>query len=762
MAITRREFLDSSAAAALAATAAGGLRAATPYHRIWLPPDAGAPLQTAAAELAAKTGSAVLRQQHTGEIRQGEIVVAGADGIGSYPRAAAMLRDVPAGKEWELVTNEGAGLLISGSTPRNICHAALCWVENPDGETGKLSVYCFAERFTMWDNPLNQMYAFSKGFDRRRHIREIARMGHTGVEINRYAYPGGYFVRHRKFRDDSYTWYLSYAPALDAFVESSLTEGLYPREELVANLADLREAAAIARSYGLKPGFVCYEPRCVPEKIFDRYPELRGSRTDHPGRSLEPRYALDIANPRVLRHYGELVTNLMHEVPDLRYFVFWTQDSGSGIPFARGLYAGPNGSWLARAKTVEQMAADFAGALNEAGRKINPDFEVIMEMSWEYPDDERRKITAALPKGVTVNHGVGDEIGDGELDGNVRFLKEDHEMGVTPYTSMVVSTHWEQAPTLGLATPHALASKIGALRKLDFKGLFTKGGTLAAPQCPYPLNQELYSELIRGDVPDMDKFLLDTATRWCEGDRDAGKVLVQAWKAGEEAVTSWRILNWYHGGAAQTQSRWISRPLVPDITRLSEHEREAWQRALFTLPWDIGRVNICFEGGIRMYDEEKLEGSVRNYDEQVLPKLERTIVILDERLKKAPRRVLEDQRDRYRGFLLSCRTVRNLFEAQVAIDYYLLHKGDAAAQRSRLRSAIEAEIANTKEWLRILRESRTYFFRVAEVETPFLYKAPIEDMALKLEAMQAHINDEPGPYRKELAEPFSARHLLYM
>ena len=29
------------------------------------------------------------------------------------------------------------------------------------------------------------------------------------------------------------------------------------------------------------------------------------------------------------------------------------------------------------------------------------------------------------------------------------------------------------------------------------------------------------------------------------------------------------------------------------------------------------------------------------------------------------------------------------------------------------------------------------------------------------EVMQAHLNDEPGPYLKELTEPFSVRHLMY-
>ncbi len=380
---------------------------AAAFTSISLPPGSPLPIETAAAELAAKTGASVVREDRAPLNLAGRIVLVLGDRIRSYPEAAALLPADAAGREWEIVKSSGGGLIIAGSSPRNVCRATLNWIENPAWETDRASTFDFIERFTMWDNSLNQWYRFSKGFDRRKHFREIARLGHTGAEVNRYADAEGYWVKHRKFKEDSYAWYISYAPALDAYVETSLTKGLYPADELTANLADLRESVRIAREYGLKPGFVCYEPRCVPEAVFDRHPGLRGARVDHPGRSLEPRYSLDIANPRVLEHYAEAVTRLMREVPDLRYLVFWTEDSGSGIPFTKGLYAGPNGSYRARASTVGRMVSDFARALLEAGRKINPEFEVIMKIGWEYMDHERREIIATLPPGVTVSHDMG-------------------------------------------------------------------------------------------------------------------------------------------------------------------------------------------------------------------------------------------------------------------------------------------------------------------------------------------------------------------
>jgi hypothetical protein len=737
---------------------------ASEYTKICLSADSPLPLGMAAAELTAKTGARVLRRESTGKIEPGEIVLVLGEEIRFYPEVAALLPTNARSREWEVVKQTGNGLVIAGSSPRNVCHAALAWIENPRGETDRLSTYDFDERFIMWDNALNQFYRFSRKFDRRKHIREMARIGHTGIEVNRYADAGGYWVNHRKFPEDSYAWYISYAPALDAYVETSLTQGLYPQDELAANLADLRESARIAREYGLQPGFVCYEPRCVPEKVFDRYPGLRGARVDHPGRSMEPRYSLDIANPRVLEHYAEAVTRLMQEVPDLRYLVFWTEDSGSGIPFTKGLYAGPNGSYRARASTVGRMVADFSRTLLDAGKKINPKFEVIMKIGWEYRDHERREITEFLPKGVTLSHDIGGRaLTGGETGLGETQISESRKMGVEPYASIAVSASWEPEPIIGVVRPSALLKKFEYLRRLNIKHFFTEGGIASPPQCPYQITQELYGELIRREVEDPGAFLLETARRWCEGDERAASLLVQAWKTGDDAIGKWLPLNWYHPGPGPTQGRWITRPLVPDMTKLEPRERQAWERELFTLPWDIGRPNIVFEGGIRMYEEEQLDLAVRNYDEGMIPGLEQSIALLNLALKEAgSKAVLVDQRDRYLGLSFCARTIRNLFDAQVAINQCLLRKGEPAAQRNRLTAAIQAEIANTRRWLDFLSTSRTEVFRITEGrETPFLYKTPVEDLRLKLEVMQAHINDQPGPFLPELTQPLSERNLLF-
>lgn len=763
---SRREFLGTSAGsiATLATVSSAGARPleGARAERIVLPPDSPLPLETAAKELSEHTRAGIVRRPHAGQVSPSEIVLVSGTDIGRYPDADARLSDEVRRGEWELVQSMNGGLIIAGASPRNVCRASLGWIENPAGETNRLSVYSFEERFTMWDNPMNQMFRFSKGFDRRRHIREIARLGHTGVEINRYADPGGYWVRHRKFPADSYAWYISYAPTLDAFVESALTKGAYPVEELQANLADLRSAAEVARSYGLKPGFVSYEPCCVSERVFDHYPQLRGSRTDHPGRSLEPRFTLDIANPRVLENYAELLTRLMEEVPDLRYFVYWTQDSGAGMPFASRVYAGPNGSYLARSKTLGQMVADFVGTLLEAGRKINPEFEVISEITWQYSASERKEILGALPKESPVSHNVGGSLfrpvnrKSAEMN-----LRGDRAAGLRSYVGLMASAGWDSAPIIGVPAPYILAEKFPVLRDLEVRRIFNNGGLWSPPQCRFNINQELFAERIRRGAQNLDDFLFETAKRWCGGDEGQARLLVSAWRKADEALRDGPRLNWYHAWAGTTQGRWLTRPLVPDITRLTKPERAAWERLLFPLPWDIARLNIVFEGGIRLFRDDDLEGAVQSYDREMLPRLEEAVAMLNRALERAQQPVIQDQRNRYLGYTLCSRTVRNLFDAQVAINNCVLQKGGLQHERQRLGNAIRLEMENTRRWIELL-ETAPEVFQVAAIdETPFLYRTPLKDFRLKLEVMQAHLDDEPGPYLKELAEPYSVRRLLY-
>jgi hypothetical protein len=457
----------------------------------------------------------------------------------------------------------------------------------------------------------------------------------------------------------------------------------------------------------------------------------------------------------VLEHYAEAMKLLMQEIPGLRYFNFWTQDSGSGLPFASKLYFGPNGSYLARTKTMGELARDFTQTLVQAGRSVNPEFEVVMHVGWEYTESERKMITAALPPGVTFSHPLGGATLDPDEQGHMKtYLADDRAAGLDPYASLIVGAGHDAEPIIGVPAPRLLLKKFGWFRELGLERLMAAEGIYSPPQSPFNLNQELFSELIRGERPNLDQLQRQLAERWCNRDAVSVEALLEAWRLGNDALEAWPRVNWYSGGVGRTQSRWLIRPLVPDITKLTDAERAGWERCIFPLPWDIARQNVSFEGGIRFFEDEEFRRVIKATDEKVIPLLQQAISVLEVALKKNPLTVLEDQRDRYRGIMLCYRSDRNLFAVQVATNDYLLRQGDPVELRAKIREAIRSEIENTQEWIKALSTSRTQFFRIAqEEETPFVYLTPIEDMKLKLEVMPRHLDDEPGPFLRDLIEP---------
>ena len=120
------------------------------------------------------------------------------------------------------------------------------------------------------------------------------------------------------------------------FVESDLIRGSYPDEMLRDNLKELKKCVRLVRKYGMKPIIQVFEPRVVPETLFDKIPEIRGSRCDLASYSGEAEYALDPNHPLVQKHYEQLAENLLKEVPDAFPEACGVCWQGKGCLYVRG------------------------------------------------------------------------------------------------------------------------------------------------------------------------------------------------------------------------------------------------------------------------------------------------------------------------------------------------------------------------------------------------------------------------------------------
>jgi hypothetical protein len=81
--------------------------------------------------------------------------------------------------------------------------------------------------------------------------------------------------------------------------------------------------------------------------------------------SAEAEYAMDPNHPLVMRHYTEMMANLLEIVPDLGLFSVWSQDSAAGFPWAKRLYAGANGPRGARRRTVGESVRNMMTSLRK-------------------------------------------------------------------------------------------------------------------------------------------------------------------------------------------------------------------------------------------------------------------------------------------------------------------------------------------------------------------------------------------------------------
>jgi hypothetical protein len=267
-------------------------------------------------------------------------------------------------------------------------------------ERGLFIVASFGWHRPHWDGCNTQYWRSARGFDPEQYAATLAESGFTHCEVNGLQ---AHMPYEDLVTDEYYPQFYTYAPGFNHFLSTPLTRGLWPEMYLEANLNHLKKLADIGRRYGLRPGVCMFEPRSMPDRLFQKYPTLRGARIDHPFRSRLPRYTLAQDHPISVEHYRAAIGQLVRAVPDLSYMSVWTNDSGAGFEHTASLYVGRNGGpYMIREWRNHDKVAAAAGAsiarflknLQSAAADVNPDFDVLLRI--EPFKVEHEHIKAAL------------------------------------------------------------------------------------------------------------------------------------------------------------------------------------------------------------------------------------------------------------------------------------------------------------------------------------------------------------------------------
>ncbi len=633
----------------------------------------------------------------------------------------------------------------------------------------------FALEKATFDIFLTQYARLILGFQRERYIREYARLGFTHIEVNALATAR---PKEKGVKGEFYPDFYTYCPALDQFVSSRLNHGIYPQEYLNSNLNLLKENARLAVKYGLAPGLLCFEPRSVPETLFQRYPTLRGARVDHPFRSFKPRFNLSIAHPVVRMHYTELITNLMMEVPALEFLSIWSNDSGAGFEHTKSLYVGRNGgAYLIRewkddeeiAKAAASNIIGFFTLLRETASRINPRFRVMTRLESFYgehrylwPNLEDRidvEANSLLAAGWESNY-LHPQYPDVKVSGSAYHhtlmdkerepLDELESRGSHSLFYHSFGPHTNHEPLLGIPFPWMTHEKLHACHKLNVRTLAHLGGIQPPDKVPFAVNQEVFREFQFNPELDIDKTVLSIAEKYAG--KEHGEDLMKAWRLAEGAIRHFMPLPLYsHYGLVW--QRLLVRPLVPHIDRIPERERAYYEKFMCTSRHNPNRIDLARDVLFELISKEYAWKTFMRIDEHVWEPLENALGLLREKMELLSQlggdhdfRVFEDQYYRIKALGCLYLTLRNTAVWIYAVHDYLDSPDQArkADCRKLLGEMIDKEVQNCRELLRVWNEAPLEWMIVSETETPFIHGENFPKLLKKkMVLMERHRNDEP-------------------
>ncbi|MDI1336888.1 MAG: hypothetical protein PSU94_11965 [Lacunisphaera sp.] len=625
-----------------------------------------------------------------------------------------------------------------------------------------------------WDACYTQYWRSARKFEPERYVASLAEAGFTHCEVNG-------LQAHMPYEDtvahEYYPQFYTYAPGFNHFVDTPLTQGVWPAHYLDANLNHLKHLADLGRRYGLKPGVCMFEPRTLPERFFAKHPTLRGARVDHPFRSRLPRYTMAQDHPIVQRHYREALQKIMRAVPDLSYMSVWTNDSGAGFEHTASLYVGRNGGpYMIREWRNHDKVAQAAGEsivrylknLRSAAAGLNPDFDVILRIepfkvehehikagmgghvTWEAPSLLVRgyDVPYAHPK-YPENRAVAGSLFHTTMDPKEKeTLTASRAAGVEPVMHYSASGVMNHEPLLGLPFPRLLHAKLMAMRETGLNRISCLGGLTNTAQAPYWPNPAVLRAVQFFPAKPVEEVLTDFATTLVGAAQAAS--LTSAWQEFEEALLWQPMVGLYCAFGFCWQRTW-DRPFVPDVEAVPAADRQYYERhgcfqhnnpGLIDLGKDVLFDLITRESGAKM---------AADMDQHVIARLRPLIAKLDAQLKgltASPAQVvLTDLRDRVRAYLHWVTTLRNVC-AWCECVYGYLNATDPATKEAcekKLQTAIDLELANIRGLIELLETTPSEVLVLSGVaENTFFYgENLVEHLKTKLRLTEKYRHHKP-------------------
>lgn len=470
------------------------------------------------------------------------------------------------------IRRQDGQLWIVGDRPRSVLAGALYFQHHTArGTLGELPVQRvspYKHRLILEDFPFHCYAPTGFGFDRRAYAENLVALGFTGMECNRFS--------TREPMEPYYANYLFTNPSPAPFVWTKWHEGVWSREGVEANAAELRACVQVALDCDLEPSITSFLPRPYPEKFFERHPHLRGPafrhdflvRGDHPGVNC-----VDTDHPEGLQFYEEVYRELLRANPEIRQFFFWHADLGTKF--------WPDGEGSTKrslAARIGEFHRRFRGVLDESGVQaqvwLNP-----WQMKEESIDELNRELPAGVGFAVKENAGIIHFCGTsrmrlkdltifspalGEVPKKVQALAK-AVVNRPVCCGQYLDFSEDLDPIFGVPHPLLTFRKFQTLRAFDAEASSANWGILSPDACESRINQDVIRELTWG-VPATCFVDLLPALIPAPLSPKARDAVYGAWRKIDLALQSWPQFWGLRFQDSGVRLRWLVKPFLLSST----------------------------------------------------------------------------------------------------------------------------------------------------------------------------------------------------
>ena len=189
--------------------------------------------------------------------------------------------------------------------------------------------------------------------------------------------------------------YAAYNRSVEAFFPDKKLLPFVPEDYVSKNRQLLLSKVEVLKRLGLSAAFSSNEPRYLPEQFFEKYPDMRGPRVDHPRRSVQKEFAPCFHQNETVEMYRNMVTQLYKNAPEIRTLYFSMNDAGSGTCWEDWLYSGPNGPAGCKNINKSEAIVTMLNVYKQEAIKAGHDVDIYFKGM--FTDEEMDDLVHKLP-----------------------------------------------------------------------------------------------------------------------------------------------------------------------------------------------------------------------------------------------------------------------------------------------------------------------------------------------------------------------------